>query len=37
MHSFEKLWKFLENLDILSETQKKEEKTIWCQNQVIKK
>ena len=36
MHSLDKLWKFLENLEIVSLTQKKEQKTIWCQNQVIK-
>ena len=31
----EKLWKMLENIEILNLSQQKEEETIWCQNQII--
>ena len=31
----EKLWKMLENISILNLSQQKEEKTIWCQSQII--
>ena len=36
MQFLEKLRKMLENIEILGLTQQKEEKTVWCQNQVIK-
>ena len=31
-----KLWKMWENIGMLNLSQQKEEKTIWCQNQIIK-
>ena len=31
----EKLWEMSENIEILNVSQKKEEKTSWCQNQII--
>ena len=35
MYFLEKLWKMLENMEILNLSQQKEEETIWCQNQFI--
>ena len=35
MQFLEKLWKMLENIEILNLSQQKEEETIWCQNQII--
>ena len=35
MQFLEKLWKMLENREILNLSQQKEEETIWCQNQII--
>ena len=33
--ALEKLWKMWQNIDIINLSQKKEEETIWCQNQII--
>ena len=33
--AFGKLWKMLENIEILNLSQQKEEETIWFQNQII--
>ena len=30
-----KLWKMLENIEILNLPQQKKEETVWCQNQII--
>ena len=35
MQFLEKLWKMLENIEILNLSQQKEEETIWYQNQII--
>ena len=35
MQFLEKLWKMLENKEILNLPQEKEGETIWCQNQII--
>ena len=35
MQFLEKLWKILEDIEILNLPQQKEEETIWCQNQII--
>ena len=35
MPFLEKLWKMLENIDLLNLSQQKEEETICCQNQII--
>ena len=35
MQFLKKLWKMLENIEILNLSQQKEEETIWCQNQII--
>ena len=32
---WQKLWKILENTEILNLSQQKEEETIWCLNQII--
>ena len=34
MPFLEKLWKMLENIDLLNLSQQKEEETICCQNQI---
>ena len=35
MPFLEKLWKMLENIEILNLSQQKEEETVWCQSQII--
>ena len=35
MPFLEKLWKMLENIEILNLSQQKEEETVWCQCQII--
>ena len=35
MQFLEKLWKMLENIEILNLSQQKEEETIWYHNQII--
>ena len=35
MQFLEKLWKMLENTEILNLSQQKEEESIWYQNQMI--